>query len=119
MGHASRWGLVASLALVPWSAMAATCPPDGNAGLLPTFDAEDRCGSYDQCTALALANKIEESKACAQKFDDCAVAVNKANAVAEAHNAALEACRTLIPARPKETGGKPSPGQTTPSASSR
>jgi hypothetical protein len=94
--------------LGPCGVLAATCPPDGNEGLLPTFDAEDHCGSDEKCTALAVANQIEESKACIRKLDDCVVALNKANAEAEAHNAALEACRALIPNRQKTPS---SPGQ--------
>ena len=90
--------------LGPCGALAATCPPDGNDGLLPTFDAEDQCGSYEKCNAFALANHIEELKACIQKLDECIVALDKSNAEAEAHNAALDACRAQQPAT--KTPGK-------------
>jgi hypothetical protein len=73
-------------------------PPDGNDGLLPTFDAEDQCGSYEKCSPLALANQIEASKTCIQKLDECIVALDKSNAEAEAHNSALDACRAHQPA---------------------
>ena len=101
------FGFVTAVMLGHCGALAATCPPDGNDGLLPTFDAEDQCGSYEKCSALAVANQIEESKACIQKLDECIVALGKSNAEAEAHNSALEACRALIPNRQKAPREQP------------
>jgi hypothetical protein len=94
--------------------MAADCPPDGNEGLLPTFDAEDQCGNYDDCGALAQNNQVQEARACSKKIDDCAAALRESNAKAEAHNAALEACRASMPSRQKS---KSSSGENMPAVS--
>ncbi len=101
------FGFVTAVMLGHCGALAATCPPDGNDGLLPTFDVEDQCGSYEKCRTLAVANQIEELKACIQKLDECIVALGKSNAEAEAHNSALEACRALIPNRQKAPREQP------------
>ena len=93
--------IVALLLLPLCGAMAADCPPDGNEGLLPTFDAGDQCGNYDDCTALAQDNQVEAARAGSKKIDDCAAAVRESNAKADAHNAALEACRASMPSREK------------------
>jgi len=90
----------------PGHGMTAACPPDGNDGLLPTYNAEDQCGDYDGCTALGQRDQIA---ACRKKFDDCAAALVESNAKAEAHNTALEACRTSIPNR--NQGTKPAKAQ--------
>jgi hypothetical protein len=74
------------------------CLPDRDYSLWPTFEVADKCGSYDKCAALA---RPEEVKACTQKIDDCGVALHTANEKANAHNSALEACRTVIPALQK------------------
>jgi hypothetical protein len=107
---------IATLVLAPCSAMGATCPPDGNGSLLPTYDVEDQCGSYDKCTELERVNRLAEATACSRKIDDCAVALNKSNAEAEAHNAAIEACRYLIPNRPKTTSTGSSTNKSAPSS---
>lgn len=107
---------ITTLVLVPCSAMGVTCPPDGNGSLLPTYDVEDQCGSYDKCTELERANRLAEARACSQKIDDCAVALDKSNAEAEAHNAAIEACRALIPNRQKTTSQGPSVDKSAPSS---
>ena len=110
--------LVIALLLLPsCGAMGADCPPDGNDGLLPTFDAEDQCGDYDICAALAQKNQVEEANACNKKIDDCAAAVRESNAKAEAHNSALDACRAAIPARQKSPDKKSSSGANTPAVS--
>jgi len=88
--------------LAPCCARGADCPPDGNDGLLPTYNAEDQCGDYDACAALGQDILIKD---CRKKFDDCAAALVESNARAEAHNTALEACRTSIPNR--NQGAKP------------
>ena len=93
--------VVALLLLQSCLARAADCRPDGNEGLLPTFDADDQCGNYDDCTALAQANQVEAARGCSKKIDDCAAAVRESNAKADAHNAALEACRASMPSREK------------------
>jgi hypothetical protein len=110
--NAAMLSVAAVLVLAPCSAMGATCPPDGNEGSLPTFDVEDQCGDPYKCTALAL----EEAKACSRKFDECAVALSKSNAEAEAHNLALEACRAGIPNRQKASSPKPSSDGAAPTA---
>ncbi len=107
---------LATLVLAPCGSLGATCPPDGNGSLLPTYDVEDQCGSYDKCTELVRANRPAEAKACSQKIDDCAVALDKSNAEAEAHNAAIEACRDLIPNRPKRTSTGSPTNQSAPSS---
>lgn len=98
---AAALSVVALLLLPSCLARAADCPPDGNEGLLPTFDADDQCGNYDDCTALAQDNQVEAARACTRKIDDCAAAVRELNAKADAHNAALEACRASMPSREK------------------
>jgi hypothetical protein len=98
---ATALSIVALLLLPLCGAMAADCPPDGDEGLLPTFDAGDQCGNYDDCTALAQDNQVEAARACSKKIDDCAAAVRESNAKADAHNAALEACRASMPSREK------------------
>jgi len=107
---------IATLVLAPCSTMGANCPPDGNGSLLPTYDAEDQCGSYEKCTELKRANRLADAKACSQRIDDCAVALDKSNAEAEAHNAAIEACRALIPNRQKTTSQGPSVDKGAPSS---
>jgi hypothetical protein len=107
---------IATLVLAPCSALGTSCPPDGNGSLLPTYDVEDQCGSYDKCTELEQANRLAEAKACSQKIDGCAVALDKSNAEAEAHNAAIEACRELIPNRPKTTSTGSSTNKSAPSS---
>jgi len=97
--------LAAVLILTPRHAVPADCPPDGNDGLVPTYNAEDQCGDYDGCAALGQSDLIA---ACRKKFDDCAAALVESNAKAEAHNAALEACRASIPNVNKAS--KPSTG---------
>jgi hypothetical protein len=74
------------------------CLPDQDYSLWPTFEVADKCGSYDKCTALA---RPEQARACTQQIDDCGVALQKANEKANAHNSALEACRSVIPALQK------------------
>jgi hypothetical protein len=110
---------IATLVLAPCSTMGANCPPDGNGSLLPTYDAEDQCGSYEKCTELKRANRLADAKACSQRIDDCAVALDKSNAEAEAHNAAIEACRALIPNRQKTTNQGPSVDKGAPSSPKR
>jgi hypothetical protein len=107
--NATMLGLVAAAVLAPCGAIAATCPPDGDDSLWPTFDIGDQCGSYETCTALALNNRLEEAKACARKIDDCGVALNESNEKADAHDSAIEACRSTIPYRQKapKTSGTP------------
>ena len=39
---------------------------------------------------------LEEAKTCNRKIDDCGVDLIKSNAKADAHNVALEACRSSI-----------------------
>jgi hypothetical protein len=114
---ATTLSVFALLLLSSCIALAADCPPDGNDGLLPTFDAEDQCGDYDTCEALAQNNKTEEARVCNKKIDDCAAGLRESNAKAEAHNAALEACRASIPAREKSPHSKSSGGATTPAVS--
>jgi hypothetical protein len=80
------------------------CVPDGDSALWPTFDLAEKCGSYDQCAALG---QPEQVNACTQKIDDCGVALRKANAKADAHNAALAACRSAIPALQKASPIRP------------
>jgi hypothetical protein len=82
---------------------AGVCVPDGDNSLWPTFDLSETCGSYDKCAALG---QPEKANACTQQIDDCGVALHKANEKAEAHNAALAACRSAIPALQK--AGRPS-----------
>jgi hypothetical protein len=103
--------LLSALAAPGASRAEAVCPPDGDDTLWPTFDTEDICGNYHDCTNLVLNNEIAASKACMQKLEDCAVALTKANTRADAHNSALEVCRAKIPARkaavPKSSGALP------------
>jgi hypothetical protein len=114
---ATTLSVLALLLLSSCGALGADCPPDGNDGLLPTFDAEDQCSDYDTCEALAQNNKAEEARACNKKIDECAAALRESNAKAEAHNAALEACRASIPARKKSPDSKSSGGATMPAVS--
>ena len=74
---AAALSVVALLLLPSCLARAADCPPDGDEGLLPTFDADDQCGNYDDCTALAQDNQVEAARACTKKIDDCAAAVRE------------------------------------------
>jgi hypothetical protein len=74
------------------------CIPDGDNSLWPTFDLSEKCGSYHKCAALG---QPDEANACTQQIDDCGVALRKSNEKADAHNSALAACRSAIPARQK------------------
>lgn len=80
------------------------CVPDGDNSLWPTFDLAEKCGSYDKCAALGEA---EKENACTQQIDDCGVALHKSNEKADAHNAALAACRSGIPALQKASPSRP------------
>lgn len=72
------------------------CPPDGDDTEWPTFDTGEKCGSYSDCDVLMQKGRLEEAKTCNRKIDDCGVDLIKSNAKAEAHNVALEACRSSI-----------------------
>ena len=83
---------------------AVVCVPDGDSSLWPTPDVVEKCGSYDKCTALG---EPDAANACTQQIDDCGVALHKSNEKAEAHNAALAACRSAIPPRQKASPSRP------------
>lgn len=72
------------------------CPPDGDDTVWPTFDTGEKCGSYSDCDVLMQKGRLEEAKTCNRKIDDCGVDLIKSNAKADAHNVALEACRSSI-----------------------
>jgi hypothetical protein len=106
MTKATILAVSAFLLLPSGLALGADCRPDGIDGLLPTFDAEDECGDLGKCEALAQNNQNEEANACERKIEDCSEALRLSNAKAEAHNAALEACRASIPNRQKSGNKK-------------
>lgn len=72
------------------------CPPDGDDTVWPTFDTGEKCGNYSDCDVLMQKGRLEEAKTCNRKIDDCGVDLIKSNAKADAHNLALEACRSSI-----------------------
>jgi len=96
------------LALPEMAQAESPCPPDGDDSSWPTYEITDKCGDYDQCATLMKSGRLEEAQACDQKIDDCGVNLVKSNKRADAHNAALEACRSSIwttVIKPAEKGG--------------
>jgi hypothetical protein len=73
-----------------------TCPPDGDDSDWPTFEVVEKCGSYADCDTLMQNGQLQEAQACSRKIDNCGAALIKTNAKADAHNVALEACRSSI-----------------------
>jgi hypothetical protein len=105
----ARCFAVAIILVLPKMAQAGSpCPPDGDDSSWPTYEITEKCGDYDQCARLMQSGRLQEAQACDQKIDDCGVNLIKSNKRADAHNAALEACRSSIwttVIKPAENGG--------------
>jgi|SRR4026207_2368252 hypothetical protein len=107
----ARCFAVGILLVLPKMAQAESpCPPDGDDSNWPTYEITDKCGDYDQCAALVESGRLQEAQACNQKIDNCGVNLFRSNKRADAHNAALEVCRSSIwktvikPAENEKTG---------------